>query len=135
MEDKQKQLDEALDRILSGPIGSNSEDYWNKRRNLDLGRHLAQTPKAKAKRVKYHRGVKRPKAFGEKIRQMKLGVKIGHVPSKYVPVIATNVKTKEEIKYDGQVLAAEELNLSVCNISSVLKGRQRTTGGWTFKYV
>jgi hypothetical protein len=93
------------------------------------------TPEARAKVVAKNTGKKRSQEFKDKLSKAKTGLKIGHVPSKFIPVVATNVKTGEVIKFKGQVLAAEKLNLSVCNISSVLKGRQATTGGWTFKYL
>ncbi len=132
-----------LPKLEAKPIKGYPEEEWGKYtmnhiarlENLKKGRKYSKSPEAQAKRVKHHIGAKRPYSMRQKLSKTRTGMKIGHVPSKYVPVIATNVKTGEEIKYDGQILAAEELNLSVCNISSVLKGRQRTTAGWTFEYV
>lgn len=132
-----------LPELKAKPIKGYPEEEWGKYTMNHIARmqnfkkmiKAAHTPEAKAKRAKYHVGAKRPDSMRQKLSKTRTGIKIGHVPSKYVPVIATNVKTGEEIKYDGQILAAEELNLSVCNISSVLKGRQKTTAGWTFRYV
>jgi hypothetical protein len=135
-------MKDKLPKLISKPIKGYPEEEWSKYtmnhiariENLDRFRHLANTPEAKAKRLKHHLGVKRPDSMRQKLSKTRTGMKIGQVPSKYVPVIATNVKTGEEIKFDGQVLAAEQLNLTTPNINSVLKGRQRTTAGWTFKY-
>ena len=136
-------MKDKLPKLEAKIIKGYPEEEWSKytmnhiarMQNFKKMTEAAQTPEAKEKRAKHHRGVKRPDSMRQKLSKTRTGMKIGHVPSKFIPVIAINVKTGEEIRYDGQVLAAEQLNLSVCNISSVLKGRQKTTAGWTFKYV
>lgn len=128
-------LPEFNPKPLKGDIDNSTLKHFASLNNFEIMKEVCQTEKAKEKRASWHRGRKRSQEFKDACSKRKKGVKIGPVPSKYVPVIATNVKTNEEIKFDGQVLAAQKLNLKVCNISSVLNGRQATTAGWTFRYV
>lgn len=92
------------------------------------------TPEARAKVVAKNTGKKRSQEFKDKLSRIKTGIKIGRVPCKFVPIIATNVKTGEVREFAGQVLAAEELGLTTVNVNNTLTGRQATTGGWSFVY-
>ena len=49
------------------------------------------------------------------------------------PVVATNIKTGEQIEFESQQEAAETLKLQKSHISSVLHGNRKHTGGYTFK--
>lgn len=126
-------LQSLLDSLDEGPLG-NPERYWEKLRSLDIGRESSHSLEAKQKRLLAHLGKKRPIQMRIKLSKSKTGVKIGHVESKMIPVIATNYKTGEVRYYKGAVLAAEDLNLTAVNINNTLKERQATTGGWSFKY-
>lgn len=54
--------------------------------------------------------------------------------SKSIPIIAINIKTGESTEFYGSNECARQLDLSQGNITSVLKGRYKQTGGYTFKY-
>lgn len=51
-----------------------------------------------------------------------------------IAIIATNIKTDESTEFYGTRECARQLNLNKGNINSVLKGRYKQTGGYTFKY-
>lgn len=51
-----------------------------------------------------------------------------------IPIIATNLKTGESREFYGTNECARRLGLYQQNITSVLKGRRKHTGGYTFKY-
>lgn len=51
-----------------------------------------------------------------------------------IPIIATNIKTGESKEFYGARECARQLGLTHGNIASVLKGRYKQTGGYTFKY-
>ena len=51
-----------------------------------------------------------------------------------IPIIGTNVKTGESKEFYGARECARQLGLTHGNITSVLKGRYKQTGGYTFKY-
>lgn len=51
------------------------------------------------------------------------------------PVIATNLKTKNEVYFEGQGSAGRELNISQANIWKVLNKERRSAGGYSFRYV
>lgn len=53
---------------------------------------------------------------------------------KSIPIIAINLKTGESTKFYGLRECARQLGLNHSNITSVLKGRYKQTGGYTFKY-
>lgn len=55
-----------------------------------------------------------------------------HCTSK--PVIATNIKTKEEIFSGSGLLFADTYLVNVNGIYSVLKGRQKSASGYVFRY-
>lgn len=50
-------------------------------------------------------------------------------------IIATDVETGEEIKFQGLTRAAEKLGMSISSISMVLSGKMRSAKGWTFEYL
>lgn len=52
-----------------------------------------------------------------------------------IPIIATNLKTGESTEFYGSRECARELGLNNGNITSALKGRNKQTGGYTFKYL
>lgn len=52
-----------------------------------------------------------------------------------IPIIATNIKTGESTEFYGARECARELGLNTGNIASALKGRNKQTGGYTFKYL
>ena len=52
-----------------------------------------------------------------------------------IPIIATNLKTGESTEFYGSRECARELGLNNGNITSALKGRNKQTGGFTFKYL
>ena len=51
-----------------------------------------------------------------------------------IPIIATNLTTGEYQEFYGTKECARQLGLNQSSITSVLKGRYRHTGGYTFKY-
>ena len=51
-----------------------------------------------------------------------------------IPIIATNIKTGESKEFYGGRECARQLGLTHGNITSVLKGRYKQTGGYIFKY-
>ena len=51
-----------------------------------------------------------------------------------IPIITTNIKTGESKEFYGARECARQLGLTHGNIISVLKGRYKQTGGYTFKY-
>ena len=51
-----------------------------------------------------------------------------------IPIIATNIKTGESTEFYGARECARQLDLNCGNITKVLKGRLKQTGGYTFKY-
>lgn len=54
--------------------------------------------------------------------------------SNSIPIIATNIKTGESTEFYGTSECARQLGLNQSNITSVLKGRRETVGGYTFQY-
>lgn len=50
-------------------------------------------------------------------------------------IVATDIETGEEIKFQGLTRAAEKLGLSVSSVSMVLSGKMRSAKGWTFEYL
>lgn len=55
--------------------------------------------------------------------------------SNSIPIIATNLKTGESTEFYGTSECSRQLDLHQQNITSVLKGTRRQTGGYTFKYL
>lgn len=53
---------------------------------------------------------------------------------KSIPIIATNIKTGEFQEFNSTKECARQLGLHTSNITAVLKGRLKQTGGYTFKY-
>ena len=51
-----------------------------------------------------------------------------------ISIIATNLKTDESTEFHGGGECARQLGLHHSSITSVLKGRYKQTGGYTFKY-
>lgn len=51
------------------------------------------------------------------------------------PIIAINLKTGESKDFYGVRECARQLGLNSRHITPVLKGRRKSTGGYTFKYV
>ncbi|WZP34249.1 HNH endonuclease [Enterococcus phage vB_Efm3_KEN20] len=51
-----------------------------------------------------------------------------------IPIIATNLKTGESREFYGSNECARQLALNTAHITSVLKGRLKQTGGYTFQY-
>lgn len=51
-----------------------------------------------------------------------------------IPIIATNLKTGESREFYGTNECARQLGLNNAHITSVLKGRLKQTGGYTFQY-
>lgn len=51
-----------------------------------------------------------------------------------IPIIATNLKTGESREFYGSNECARQLSLNNAHITSVLKGRLKQTGGYTFQY-
>lgn len=54
--------------------------------------------------------------------------------SNSIAIIATNLKTSESTEFYGSRECARQLGLNHGNITLVLKGNRRQTGGYTFKY-
>ena len=54
--------------------------------------------------------------------------------SKSIPIIAINLKTGESQEFYGTNECARQLGLHQSHITSVLKGKRRQTGGYTFNY-
>lgn len=51
-----------------------------------------------------------------------------------IPIIATNLNTGEYREFYGSRECARQLGLNQSNITKVLKGKQKQTGGYTFQY-
>lgn len=95
MKDKQKQLDEALDRILSGPIGQRKEWQWEVS-FLKKGQKFTQEHKDKIAASKV--GKKRPAEAIRKMKEKKTGVKRGPFSSEHKAKIAAAHKGKKKPK-------------------------------------
>lgn len=54
--------------------------------------------------------------------------------SKSIPIIATNLKTGESTNFNSGRECARALGLDQSNLTKILKGKLRQTGGYTFKY-
>lgn len=54
--------------------------------------------------------------------------------SQSIPIIATNLTTGESTEFYSGKECARQLWLDPSNITKVLKGRRKQTGGYTFKY-
>ena len=54
--------------------------------------------------------------------------------SQSIAIVATNIKTGDSTEFYGITECGRQLWLNPSNITSVLKGRRRQTGGYTFKY-
>lgn len=54
--------------------------------------------------------------------------------SNSIPIIAINIKTGKSQDFYGSRECARQLGLNHGNITLVLKGKRRKTGGYTFKY-
>ena len=52
-----------------------------------------------------------------------------------IPIIATNLETGDSTEFYGTNECARQLGLYQQHITSVLKGRLKQTGGYTFKYI
>ena len=52
-----------------------------------------------------------------------------------IPILATNLKTGEQIYFRGQGEAARELGLQQANIWKVLNGQREHSGGYHFEYL
>lgn len=50
------------------------------------------------------------------------------------PLIATNLKSGEEIWFDSLIVAAKQLNVNVGNMCSCLMGQVKSAGGYIFRY-
>lgn len=101
MNDKERQrlLDQALDRVMSGPIGQNKQAYWNKVAAISSTR----SPDVRAKAMKSIDWDKRNKALG-KSRKGKLNKGLQkHNINKRVPISVykckTNGKKKQNLKF------------------------------------
>ena len=57
-----------------------------------------------------------------------------NIISKSISIIATNLKTGKSQEFYGISECARQLGLHNQNITAVLKGKRRQTGGYTFKY-
>ena len=53
---------------------------------------------------------------------------------KSIPIIVTNIKTGEFTEFNSTKECARKLEIQAPNITKVLKGRLKQTGGYTFKY-
>lgn len=51
-----------------------------------------------------------------------------------IPIIAISIKTGESTKFNSSKECARQLGLKSSNISAVLKGKQKQTKGYIFKY-
>ena len=49
-------------------------------------------------------------------------------------IIATNLKTGKSHGFNTNVECARKLRIDLSNLASVLKGRRKQTGGYTFQY-
>ena len=54
--------------------------------------------------------------------------------TKSIPIIVTDIKTGESTEFNSGKECARQLGLHDSNITNVLKGRRKQTGGYTFKY-
>lgn len=52
-----------------------------------------------------------------------------------IPIYAINIKTSDSQEFYGAAECAKSLGLNASHITSVLKGRRKQTGGYTFKYI
>ena len=65
-------------------------------------------------------------------RTERAGKAIGKTQS--IPIVATNIKSGESTEFYSTKECARQLSLNAGNITSVLKGRLKQTGGYIFKY-
>ena len=50
-------------------------------------------------------------------------------------ILCKNIESGEFIIYDSQISASHDLLIERTNINNTLRGRQKTTGGYTFEYI
>ena len=95
---------------------------------------------AQKKRAETERGREFARMSGERLFEMwrdpefrrRQHERLSKIPGRRI--VAVNVKTGEVREFDGVKKAARALGLVACHISTILNGgRQRTSGGWTFK--
>ena len=131
MEDKQKQLDEALDRILSGPIGQNKEVFWDraqKARDLSADSDILK---------------KRGLSISKKLTGRKAGPSKRMKPIKAFKIIKATANKNSPIvgktyigTFDNAYKAAEKFNLNQGDIANVLRPKSRCISikGYSFEY-
>ena len=92
------------------------------------------TPESREKVRLANTGKKRSEEFKKRLSKIRTGMKIGHVPSKFEPVIVIHPDGRREY-FEGQVIACETLNLKPCGISACLNpdNRQNTHKGYRFE--
>lgn len=85
-------------------------------------------------------GHKMPIGFGDKVRQRTLGRKNywvikGKKGRSKTPIIQFDLKNNLIKKWSSQKQAANELYLDLGTLTACLKGRQKTCGGFKWKYL
>lgn len=101
-----------------------TEDAKEKISNARLGKKMSEETKNKMRKPK-------PKGFSEKLSKIKKGVSTG--PSK-------KRKEVEQFDLDGKIIGTwesiikVEKELNIYNINAVCKGKQKTAGGYKWKY-
>jgi hypothetical protein len=85
-------------------------------------------------------GHKMPVGFGDKVRQRTLGRKNywvikGKKGRSKTPIIQFDLKDNLIKKWSSQKQAANELYLDSGTLTACLKGRQKTCGGFKWKYI
>lgn len=141
----QQDLDQVLDKIKQGPIGQKKDWQWEQSINM-LGDHRNKGKKLTNAHIEKIANTKRGKSLTEEhkrkqsITNKTRGIKPNELAkenarkAKFKPVVATCIVTGKIFNFHSSKQAAKELKLNSTNISSVLRKRQNSTGGYTFKY-
>lgn len=135
-ESVRQKIKEAHTGMVSGPC---SEERKRKIGDANRGRVFSAEARQRMSRgqkgKKYSEDTKKQKSEQLK-REWALGLrKPNPKPSPLrKPIIAINLLTKEETRFDCICEAAKALNIHRPSISSVLTGNQKTTKGYAFKY-
>ena len=148
MEDKQKELDKALDRILSGPVGSKPQWYWENINNLSI----TITQEIKDKIKEKYSGKKRKEAtkLAQKTMNTNPSIRTKQQQGnkdKRESVKAYKVTTTGRAKtwkvtskvligtFNSQYECANFLKIPPGYVSGVLLEKYKTVKGYTFEYV
>jgi len=135
MNDKEKQrlLDQALDRLMSGPVGQRNERGWDNKIKLELAREvLLSKPVSKETRKKMTKAAKG--RINKASIDPKIRAKAAATMSKGV-IVYSYPAIKEIGRYKNNKEAGDALDIHRSIIASVARGIYKQCRGYTFEYI